>query len=128
MFTEGITVRPRNGLPAECYWRIRAWCDENGFSMSDVFNAFIIPLAYYLENHCIIDEKQQRAVVELNIGHLPIYHVLANGRVFPLRRDTSGNRGIMERDRIEKAIAYWKAENEHSPTTADLILLDAKVK
>jgi hypothetical protein len=127
-FTEGITFRPRNGLAAECYWRIRKWCDINGFSMSDVLNALMPPVAYYLENHCHIDEKKQMAMVELNVGHLPIYHVLANGRVFPLRKDTLGNRGIIERDKIDEAIAYWKQRNDSHPTVADLQLLDAKVQ
>lgn len=128
MFTEGITFRPRNGLPAECYWRIRAWCDEYGFSMSDVLNAVVVPLAYYLENHCYIDPVQQNAVVELNVGPLAIHHVLANGRVFPLRKDTTGNRNIIEREKIDEAIAYWKQMNEHHPTIADIQLLDAKIK
>lgn len=127
-YTNGITFRPRNGLPAEAYWKIRRWCDDNGFSMSDVWNAIIVPLAYYLENHTMIDEEHQCAWVECNIGHLPIYHVLSNGRVFPLRRDTSGNREIIEREEIDRALAYWKEQNASHPTVADLQLLDAKVK
>jgi hypothetical protein len=127
-YTNGITFRPRNGLPAESYWKIRRWCDNYGFSMSDVMNAVIVPLAYYLENHCSIDEEHQRALVELNVGHLPIYHVLSNGRVFPLRRDTTGNREVIERTEIDEALAYWKEQNASHPTIADLQLLDAKIK
>jgi hypothetical protein len=127
-FTEGITFRPRNGLPAESYWKVRRWCDDHGFSMSDVMNAVMVPLAYYLENHCMIDEAQQRAVVEMNVGHLPIYHVLSNGRVFPLRRDTSGDRNIIERERIDAAVKFWEEQNAEHPTIADLQLLDARIK
>jgi hypothetical protein len=45
-----------------------------------------------------------------------------------LRKDTLGNRGIIERDKIDEAIAYLKQRNDSHPTVADLQLLDAKVQ
>jgi len=124
MFTEGITFRPRNGLSAECYWRIRKWCDDNGFSLSDVLNALMPPVAYYLENHCTIDEKRQMAMVELNVGELPIYHCMG-GKVYPLRKDTQGNRSVIDSEKIQEAIGYWKLRNDHQPNVLDLQLLNA---
>jgi hypothetical protein len=123
MFTDATTFRPRNGLPAECYWRIRHWCDTNGFAFSDVLNALMAPVAYYLENHCVIDHDRQMAKVILNIGELPIYHVL-NGRLYPLRRELDA-KNTLQVAKIEKALEYWKERNATQPCLADLQLLDS---
>jgi hypothetical protein len=127
MYTDATTFRPRNGLSAECYWRIRRWCADNGFAFSDVLNALMPPVAYYLENHCAIDHDRNVATVILNVGELPIYHVL-NGRLYPLRNEVGGARNVLETEKIQEAIAYWKDRNTKRPSLIDLQLLDGKSK
>lgn len=124
MFTEATTFRPRNGAAAESYWRIRRWCELNGFAFSDVLNSLMIPIAYYLENHCEVDAKRNMATVELNAGFVDILHVFG-GKCYPLATSQLAlNKPTVTLEKIEKAIAYWMKENKERPTTHDLLLLN----
>src|SRR5476649_451186 len=106
MYTESSTFRPRNGIPAEAYWRVRKWCEMEGFSFSDVFNAVIVPLAYYLENHCMIFPAQGRAEVILNVGKMEILHVF-NGKMYPLLKDTNTTKDVITLQQIQDRIDHW---------------------
>lgn len=122
MFTEPTTFRPRNGLSVEAYWRIRAWCKKNGFNFSDVLNAVIIPIAYYLENHCKIDKLRSKATVTLDIGDLDILHVF-QGKCYPLASDSAdGKKDGPSLEDMQKRIAHWKARNKERPQHYDLML------
>lgn len=123
MFTEPTTFRPRNGAPAQAYWEVREWCLKHGFSMSDVWNALLIPLAYYLNNMCAIDKKRSMATVELNIGQLPIFHVF-NGGLYPLRSDVDFSKDHPDLAEIQRRIEHWRERNTKSPHKIDLLLKD----
>lgn len=123
MFTEATTIRPRNGASAESYWRIRYWCEKNGFTLSDVINAVMVPLAYYLENHCQVEKKRNMATVELNAGFVDILHVFG-GKCYPLATSQLSNKPSLTLPDIQKRIDYWKEQNKHHPTTYDLLLLN----
>lgn len=126
MFTEPTTFRPRNGLSAEAYWRVRAWCEKNGFSLSDVLNAIIVPVAYYLENHCEVDKLRSKASVIMNIGELDILHVF-NGKCYPLASNsTDGNKDTLSLDDMQDRIAHWKKRNAERPMAYDLMILPKK--
>lgn len=120
MFTEPTAFRPRNGAPAQAYWEIREWCSKNGFSMSDVLNAIVIPLAYYLNNHCRIDTQKSMAVVELNIGNLPIFHVF-NGGLYPLRSKVDSTKDHPDLEEIQRRVAHWREQNRVHPNRIDLL-------
>lgn len=121
MFTEHTTFRPRNGLSAEAYWRVRAWCEKNGFNFSDVLNAVIVPLAYYLENFCTVDIERSKATVILNVGELEILHVF-KGKCYPLastvEREGQDNQTLKT---IQERLAHWRKKNENSSEYYDLI-------
>lgn len=124
-YTEATTFRPRNGLPAECYWRVRAWCEKNGFSLSDVLNSVLVPLAYHLENYCEIVPDKNMATVSLNIGDLDILHVFG-GKSYPLASSvTKVNKNTLTLEEIEKRIAYWSDQNKTTPDYNDLLLLNS---
>lgn len=124
MFTDATTIRPRNGLSAECYWRIRHWCEKNGFSFSDVINAVMVPIAYYLENYATIDRKKSMATVEMNMGPVDILHVF-QGKCYPLATETaSDDKHAITLEQIEERITHWKKINASTPTTYDLLLLN----
>lgn len=122
MAFDATTFRPRNGLSAECYWRVREWCEKNGFTFSDVLNAIIVPLAYYLENHCVVDRKRNMATVVLNVGELPILHVF-NGKVYPLATQKGGE-DTLTLAAIREKVAEWEERNRERPTLYDLLLKD----
>jgi|SRR6516164_6739982 hypothetical protein len=119
------TFRPRNGLSAECYWRVRSWCETNGFTLSDVLNAIIIPLAYYLENFSTLHREQNKATVELNIGPVDILRVW-NGKCYPLRSATKGADLTLSLEEIQEKVAYWKERNKTNPQYTDLLLLNSR--
>ena len=121
-YTEATTFRPRNGAPAECYWRVRAWCEKNGFSLSDVLNAMMPPLAYYLENHSIVDPERSMATVDLMVGPVEILHVF-NGKCYPLATEIQADRKVMDLDEIQKRIDYWHERNSVDPSEFDKLLL-----
>lgn len=118
--TDATTFRPRNGASAEAYWRIRRWCEKNGFAFSDVLNGIFLPLAYYLENHCTIDHKRSMATVELNAGFVDILHVFG-GKSYPLTSLTT--RPALTLEKIEEKINYWKERNKSTPESYDILLL-----
>lgn len=122
MFTDTMSFRPRNGLPAECYWRIRKWCSDNGFAVSDVFNSIIIPLAYYLETHCVVEPEKSMATVELNVGKLPILHVF-NGKCYPLlKHKQDPSKRAYTSEELQERIDYWQNQNEKEPQVFDDLL------
>jgi len=124
MYNEPITFRPRNGLSAEAYWEVRHWCDKNGFAFSDVFNAVIVPLAYYLNNFCQIDEARSIATVALNVGDLKIAHVWG-GKCYPLMKDKTDSRKVaFTLDELQERIDYWKKRNAEDREPYDLILAE----
>lgn len=124
MFTDATTIRPRNGVSAECYWRIRRWCEMNGFSFSDVINSIMVPVAYYLENYCTIDKRRSMAVVEMNMGHVEILHVF-NGKCYPLATETAtDDKHAIPLEEIQKRIDHWQSLNSSTPQTYDLLLLN----
>lgn len=125
MFTEPTTFRPRNGLSAEAYWRVRAWCEKNGFSLSDVLNAVIVPLAYYLENHCQIDLAKSKATVILNVGELDILHVF-QGKCYPLMSSTTTTKDTLSLENMRERITHWKQRNAERPESYDLMILPKK--
>lgn len=119
-----ISFRPRNGLSALCYWKVRLWCHDNGFAVSDVFNSVIIPLSYYLENFCEIEPEKSMATVELNIGKLPILHVFG-GKSYPLLQyKNDGAKKALTREEIIERISYWEKRNEDEPEGYDRFLRD----
>jgi hypothetical protein len=118
--TDATTFRPRNGVSAESYWRVRYWCERHGFTLSDVLNALFVPIAYYLENHCTIDHSRNMATVELNAGFVNILHVF-NGKCYPIASLTS--RPSISLSDIQAKIDYWHEQNKSTPTTYDLLLL-----
>ena len=122
MNTETISFRPRNGLSAECYWKMRRWCTQHGFAVSDVFNSIVIPLSYYLENYCKIEPEKSMATVELNIGFLPILHVFG-GRCYSLLEDTNNpRRRAFTLEEIQERIDYWENRNAETPEIYDTML------
>jgi len=124
MFTEHTTFRPRNGKSAEAYWRIRAWCEENGFSFSDVLNALMLPVAYYLENFCEVDRTKNKATVMLNVGPLEILHVF-QGKMYPLASaSTDSTKDTLQLEDMRKRIDHWKKRNAERPQQYDLILFN----
>src|SRR6266403_1326349 len=120
MLSEIISFRPRNGMPVEAYWRIRRWCVMNGFNFSDVLNAVIIPLAYYLENFCEIDHHSSVATVEMNIGELPIYHV-RNDSILKLE-------DAAPLEEIDAHIVEWKERNSKMPSFVDIKIAQHGIK
>lgn len=120
MTGDTTTFRPRNGLSAEGYWRIRAWCQKNGFSFSDVLNALMYPVAYYLENHCEVDKQRNMAKVILNVGTLSIPHVFG-GKMYPLATEQSGDRETVTQEIIQEKVALWMERNKEKPTLYDKI-------
>lgn len=126
MFTEPTTFRPRNGLSAEAYWRVRAWCEKNGFSWSDVLNALLVPVAYYLENHCIVEPEKSKATVILNVGELEILHVF-KGKCYPLASSLSNDyKESLTLQHMLDRIEHWKEANAARPEEYDLMLLPNK--
>jgi hypothetical protein len=122
MFTETLSFRPRNGLSAECYWRIRKWCDDNGFAASDVFNSVIIPLSYYLENFTKVEPEKSMATVELNVGRLPILHVFG-GKCYPLlQHKNDRHKRAYTSDELQERIDYWQKRNAEEPESYDQLL------
>lgn len=121
MASDATTFRPRNGKSSECFWRIRMWCAKNGFAFSDVLNAIMVPLAYYLENHCMVDTKRSMATIELNAGFVDILHVI-DGRCYPLASQVS-NRPSVSMEEIQEKIDFWKQRNAATPASYDLLLL-----
>jgi|SRR6187399_2255142 len=116
---DATTFRPRNGLSAESYWRVREWCERNGFTLSDVLNAVIIPLAYYLNSHCHVDPDKSMATVTLNIGELPILHVL-NGRMYPLATQKGGvEKNVLQLTDIQAKVKEWEERNAEFPADYD---------
>jgi len=126
-FNESMSFRPRNGLSAQAYWEIRQWCDENDFTLSDVFNAVVVPLAYYLHNFTEFNEEKNIATVAFNVGELKIMHVWgSSGKSYVLLRDKKDSRKRAFTDEeLQERIDYWKKRNEESPEPYDQILLDA---
>jgi hypothetical protein len=125
MFTETTSFRPRNGLSAECYWRVRKWCSENGFAVSDVFNSVIIPLSYYLESHCLVEPEKSMATVELNVGKLPILHVFG-GKCYPLLEHKNDRvKRAYTLDELQERIDYWARRNAEEPEVYDQILKES---
>ncbi len=119
-----MSFRPRNGLSAECYWRIRKWCADNGFAASDVFNAVIIPLSYYLDSHCEVSPEKSMAVVELNVGKLPILHVFG-GKCYPLLSDKADRiKRAYTSEELQERIDYWAKRNAEEPEIYDQLLKD----
>lgn len=123
MFTEATTFRPRNGASAEAYWRVRQWCEVNGFTLSDVLNSVFIPLAYYLENFSVVDHDRNRATVHLNVGSVDILHVF-NGKCYPLNSQRAKESFSLEQ--INDRIAHWQKQNKNNPQHYDLLLLSPK--
>ena len=122
MHTETLSFRPRNGLSAECYWKVRRWCAENGFAVSDIFNAVVIPLSYYLENYCKVEPEKSMATVELNVGKLPILHVFG-GKCYPLlEHKNDPNKRAYSLEEIQEKIDYWEARNAETPEIYDELL------
>jgi len=126
-FNESMSFRPRNGLSAQAYWEIRQWCDENDFTLSDVFNAVVVPLAYYIPNFTEFNEEKNIATVAFNVGELKIMHVWgSSGKSYVLLRDKKDSRKRAFTDEeLQERIDYWKKRNEESPEPYDQILLDA---
>ncbi len=122
-FSEVTTFRARNGACAESYWRIRYWCEENGFTFSDVMNAIMMPVAYYLENYCVIDKQRSMATVEMNMGFVDILHVF-NGKCYPLATETaSDDKHAITLQDIQKKIDHWHERNKSTPDHLDILLL-----
>lgn len=121
MFTETTSFRPRNGKSAEAYWRVRKWCEQNGFAFSDVINPLLIPLAYYLNNYCKLEPERSMATVELNIGKIPILHVFG-GKAYPLASQKTGKSFSIEE--LEKRIRWWEHENIVNPQQCDIIMAE----
>jgi hypothetical protein len=121
------TFRPRNGACAESYWRIRYWCEDNGFTMSDVLNAVLIPLAYHLEHFCKVDRSRNMATVDLTVGEVIILHVFG-GKCYPLRSTLqSDKKHNLTLDDIKAKIQEWKQRNAENPAEYDrILLLDGK--
>jgi len=125
MKTETITVRPRNGLCAEAFWRIRHWCQKEGFSFSDIINSVLPALSYYLHNHCTIDKARNMATVDLNIGPVEILHVI-NGRLYPLVTEINTDKKVLSLEEIQERVSYWYKQNQQCLSHTDLILLNSK--
>lgn len=126
MLGDTTTFRPRNGKSAEAYWRIRVWCENNGFTFSDVLNALMLPVAYYLENNCVVDAARNKADVILNIGKLEILHVV-NGKCYPLASTLpEGNKSVLTLEAMQKRVDEWKQKNSERPTEYDLLQHHAK--
>jgi len=123
MFTEHTTFRPRNGQSAEAYWRIREWCEKEGFNFSDVLNAVLVPLAFYLENYCEIKADRSKATVILNAGEIDIYHVL-HGRCYPLASTVDRERDTLRLKHIQDRVKHWKSKNKSFKQPYDHILKD----
>jgi hypothetical protein len=125
--TETITFRPRNGLCAQAYWQIRYWCQEQGFSFSDIFNAILPAYSYYLHNHCQVDKEKQKATVELNIGSIDIHHII-NGKCYPLISETNVfDKKVLSLEEIQHRINYWLEQNRNL-SHSDLLLLNDSTK
>lgn len=122
MFTESTSFRPRNGKSAESYWMIRRWCEQYGFTFSDAINPLLIPVAYYLNNFCVVEPERSMATVELNIGKIAIMHVFG-GKCYPLASQKSGKSFSIPE--IDKRIAYWQHENATNPQPCDADLAKA---
>lgn len=121
MLGDTTTFRPRNGKSAEAYWRIRVWCERNGFTFSDVLNALMHPVAYYLENNCVVEPIRSRAVAIMNIGELEILHVV-NGKCYPLASSLpEGNKSVLTLEDMQARVAEWKEKNAERPTEYDLL-------
>lgn len=124
MFTESTGFRPRNGQCALAYWRVRLWCEENGFSFSDVLNPILVPLSYYLQNSCIVDREKNMATVELNIGKLPLLHCFG-GKQYPLlSQKNDAAKPAFSIDQIQKRIEYWEERIETHPEQCDITLAE----
>lgn len=123
-YTDTMSFRPRNGLSALCYWKIRLWCHDNGFAASDVFNSVIIPLSYYLENFCKVEPEKSMATVELNIGKLPILHVFG-GKCYPLlQHKNDSSKHAYTREELVERIEYWTRKHAEEPEGYDALLND----
>lgn len=120
-----MTFRPRNGMSAQAFWEIRQWCDMNGFTFSDVFNSVLVPLSYYLNNFCELDEEKNMAKVAFNVGDLKILHVWGSGgKSYPLLKNKLDTRKMaFTPEEIEARIEYWKNRNAENPEPYDEILM-----
>lgn len=120
-----MSFRPRNGLSAQAYWEIRQWCDKNGFTPSDVFNAVVVPLSYYLHNFTEFNEENNIAKVAFNVGDLMIMHVWGSGgKSYPRLKDkTDARKKAFTEEELQERIAYWQKRNEEHPEPYDKILL-----
>lgn len=125
-YNETLSFRPRNGLSAQAFWEVRQWCDMNGFTFSDVFNAVLVPLAYYLHNFCEIDADKNMAKVAFNVGDLKILHVWGSGgKSYPLLKDkTDSRKTAFTSEELADRIAYWKNRNAEKVEPYDAILLE----
>lgn len=122
MYNETLTLRPRNGLSAEAYWEIRLWCDTHGFTFSDVYNALLVPVNYYLNNFCQIDKEKSIATVALNIGDLKIAHVWG-GKCYPLSKyKNDSRRPAFTLEELKERIDYWKKRNAEHKEEYDIII------
>lgn len=126
MGTQPTTFRPRNGASAEAYWRIRVWCEREGFTFSDVLNALMVPVSYCLDNHCEVDRVKSMASVILNIGDLNILHVF-QGKCYPLATAVPSAKEATTLEEMKEKVAYWEARNAARPTQYDLMLLQPPV-
>lgn len=121
MLAEGTSFRPRVGECAEAYWRIRAWCEQHGFSFSDIFNALLIPVSFHLANHTELDKEKGLAWCDLTVGTIPILHCLG-GRLYKARADHANL------EEIEERIKYWQKRNQEKPEHVDTFLKQLVLK
>lgn len=121
MFTESTSFRPRVGQSALAYWRLRYWCEKNGFTLSDVLNSLVVPLSYYLNNYCEVDAEKSLAKVELNIGPIVILHVFG-GKSYPLASEKSGKSFSLKE--IASRIKHWEEEVVRNPQECDMQLAE----
>lgn len=124
-YNETLTFRPRNGLSAQAYWEIRQWCDKNGFTFSDVFNALLVPTAYYLNHFCEFNDEKNIATIAFNVGDLKVMHVWGSGgKSYPLLRDKVDSRKrAFSDEELQERVDYWKKRNEERTEPYDAILL-----
>lgn len=117
------SFRPRNGTPAQAYWEIRRWCLEHEFSFSDVLNALMVPLSFYLYNHCEVEKEKSYAILDLTVGEIPILHVFG-GKLYPPRHSVDGTKNHPDLKQVNEKIQYWQERNETEPDHIDNFLRD----
>lgn len=67
--THTTTFRPQDDLMTD-YREIRRWCEENGSSLSSVFNSFLPAIAYTLNNSVFEDPKTRRRYMRCDFGDI----------------------------------------------------------